>query len=238
MWLAMRCMIMSSATRLCPLEHDDVRVLAARLNVLLVHGLDGREVLCDDALERAAAVADVAAQDAHVGVGLDENFNVEHIAQGRVLENEDALDDDDLGGEDLNGLVCAVVVHIGVDGALNAAARLERLEVLNEQARFKGVGMVVVDLGALLVGLAVLPLIVAVVSDDGDGVAEMLLEMARERGLAGAGAAGDADENGAHRRDILPRCSLVCLYYKKRSGKLQGRSTVGEKNSSKKGKNG
>ena len=238
MWLAMRCMIMSSATRF---EHDDVRVLAARLNVLLVHGLDGREVLCDDALERAAAVADVAqgaAQDAHVGVGLDENFNVEHIAQGRVLENEDALDDDDLGGEDLNGLVCAVVVHIGVDGALNAAARLERLEVLNEQARFKGVGMVVVDLGALLVGLAVLPLIVAVVSDDGDGVAEMLLEMARERGLAGAGAAGDADENGAHRRDILPRCSLVCLYYKKRSGKLQGRSTVGEKNSSKKGKNG
>ena len=238
MWLAMRCMIMSSATRLCPpFEHDDVRVLAARLNVLLVHGLDGREVLRDDALERATAVADVA-QDAHVGVGLDENFNVEHIAQGRVLENEDALDDDDLGGEDLNGLVRAVVVHIGVDGALDAAARLERLEVLDEQARFKGVGMVVVDLGALLVGLAVLPLIIAVVSDDGDGVAEMLLEMARERGLAGAGAAGNADENGAHRRDILPRCSLVCLYYKKRGGKLQGRSTVGEKNSSKKGKNG
>ena len=48
----------------------------------------------------------------------------------------------------------------------------------------------------------------------------------------------DADENGAHRRDILPRCSLVCLYYKKHGGKLQGRSTVGEKNSSKKGKNG
>ena len=242
MWLAMRCMIMSSATRLCPpFEHDDVRVLAARLNVLLVHGLDGREVLCDDALERAAAVADVAqgaAQDAHVGVGLDENFNVEHIAQGRVLENEDALDDDDLGGEDLDGFVRAVVVHIGVDGALDAAARLERLEVLDEQARFKGVGMVVVDLGALLVGLAVLPLIVAVVSDDGHGVAEMLLEMARERGLAGAGAAGDADENGAHRRDILPRCLLVCLYYKKRGGKLQGRSTAGEKNSSKKGKNG
>ena len=115
--------------------------------------------------------------------------------------------------------------------------------MLDEQARFKGVGMVVVDLGALLVGLAVLPLIVTVVSNDGDGVAEMLLEMARERGLAGAGAAGNADENGAHRRDILPRCSLVCLYYKKRGykkrgGKLQGRSTVGEKNSSKKGKNG
>ena len=61
-----------------------------------------------------------------------------------------------------------------------------------KEAPLKGVGMVVVDLGALLVGLAVLPLIVAVVSDDGDGVAEMLLEMARERGLAGAGAAGDA----------------------------------------------
>ena len=164
------------------------------------------------------------------------------ILKSETVDGEEMLanvvDDDDLGGEDLDGFVRAVVVHIGVDGALDAAARLESLEVLDEQARFKGVGMVVVDLGALLVGLAVLPLIVAAVSDDGDGVAEMLLEMARERGLAGAGAAGDADENGAHRRDILPRCSLVCLYYKKRSGKLQGRSTVGEKNSSKKGKNG
>ena len=41
-------------------EHDDVGILAARLNKLLVHGLDRREVLRDDAFKRAAAVAHVA----------------------------------------------------------------------------------------------------------------------------------------------------------------------------------
>lgn len=58
-------------------KHNDIGILAARLDELLVHGLDGRQILRDDALERAAAVAHVAqraAQNAHVGVGLDKNF--------------------------------------------------------------------------------------------------------------------------------------------------------------------
>ena len=42
------------------LEHDDVGILAAWLDKLLVHGLDCREVLRDDAFKRAAAVAHVA----------------------------------------------------------------------------------------------------------------------------------------------------------------------------------
>ena len=61
---------------------------------------------------------------------------------------------------------------------------LELLEVFDEQVRIKSVGVVVVDLGALFIGLADLTFIIAVVSNNGDGIAEMLLEMARERGLA------------------------------------------------------
>ena len=98
--------------------------------------------------------------------------------------------------------------------------------------------MVVVEALALFQGQVVVLRVVVVVREDADVLAELFHEAADQGGLAGAGAAGNADENGAHRRDILPRCSLVCLYYKKRGGKLQGRSTVGEKNSSKKGKNG
>ena len=111
-------------------EDDDVGVLAARLNELLVHGLDGRQVLRDDALKRAAAVAHVAqraAQDANIGVGLDEDLDVEHFAQPRVLENEDALDDDDLARLDELGLIRALVVGVGVDGAADGLARLELL---------------------------------------------------------------------------------------------------------------
>lgn len=61
-------------------KHNDIGILAARLNELLVHGLDGRQILRDDALKRAAAVAHVAqraAQNANIGVGLDEDLDVE-----------------------------------------------------------------------------------------------------------------------------------------------------------------
>ena len=46
------------------LEHDDVGILAAWLDKLLVHGLDRREVLRDDAFKRAAAVASAFALSA------------------------------------------------------------------------------------------------------------------------------------------------------------------------------
>ena len=111
-------------------EDDDIGILAARLNELLVHGLDGRQILCDDALERAAAVAHVAqraAQNANIGVGLDEDLDVKHFAQPRVLENEDALDDDDLARPDELGLTCALVVGVGVDRAADGPAALSSL---------------------------------------------------------------------------------------------------------------
>ena len=157
----------------------------------------------DDALERAAAVADVAqgaAQDAHVGVGLDENFNVEHIAQGRILENEDALDDDDLGGDDLHSLVGAVMIHKGIHRALNAVASLQLLQVLNQQIGIKGIGMVIIYPCPFFIGLAHLAFIVIIVADDRDLRAEMLFQVPGQGGFAGAGAAGDADKDGTHGR--------------------------------------
>ena len=92
------------------------------------------------------------------------------------------------------------MLHIGIDRALDGAACLQFFQMLNQQIRIKGGGVVIIDSGALLRRLAVLPLIVAVVSDDGDLRAEMLLQMAGEGGFAGAGAAGNADKDGAHKQ--------------------------------------
>ena len=70
--------------------------------------------------------------------------------------------------------------------------------MLDQQLRIKGGGVVIIYLGPFFQSLAVLTLIVAVMADDGDFRAEMLLQMAGEGGFAGAGAAGDADQDGTH----------------------------------------
>ena len=84
-------------------------------------------------------------------------------------------------------------------------ACLELAQVLHQQLRFKGGGVVVVDLGPLFVGLALLALVVAVVADDGDGVTKVLFQVPGQGGFPGAGAAGDADEDGIHATFSLPR---------------------------------
>ena len=186
------------------LEHDDVRVLAARLNVLLVHGLDGREVLRDDALERAAAVAHVAqgaAQNAHVRVGLDKNLDVKHLTQRGILKDENALDDDDLARQNEFGFLGALMVGVGVNGAMNGLAGFELLELFDHQIRFESVRVVVVLLAAFFEG-KILVLIIAVVMDDADIVAEVLLQMLGERRFARTGATCNANEDGVHRQTL------------------------------------
>lgn len=174
------------------LEHDDVGILAARLDKLLVHGLDRREVLCDDAFKRAAAVA-------HVRVGLDKNLDVKHLTQRGILKDENALDDDDLARQNEFGFLGALMVGVGVNGAMNGLAGFELLELFDHQIRFESVGVVVVLLAAFFEG-KILVLIIAVVMDDADIVTEMLLQMLGESRFAGAGAARNANEDGVHRR--------------------------------------
>lgn len=62
---------------------DQVRVALGGLDVQLVHGLDGRQVLPFHGFEGPPALDDVAldpAQDAHVGIGVDEDLDVDQIA--------------------------------------------------------------------------------------------------------------------------------------------------------------
>ena len=166
-----------------------------------MHGLDSREVLRNDALKRPAAVTHIAqrtAQNAHVGVGLDKDLDVEQVAQRGILEDQDAFHDHHLARLHQLGPFGALMLRVGVDGTANGLARLQLAEVLHHQIGVKRVGMVVVLLAALLKG-AVLTLVVAVMVDDADVVGEMPLQMRSQRGFAGTGAAGDSDEKSAHR---------------------------------------
>ena len=182
-------------------QHHDVRVFPGGLHIHLVHGLHGGEILLRHGLEGAPALLHVpqaAAEDALVRIRLHEDLDIEHIPQGGILKDQDALHHDDPGGEDLHRPVGAVVVRVGVDRALDGPARLQLLQVPDQQIGVEGVGVVVVDSGPLLEGPALLTLVVAVVADDGDRIAEVLLQMPRQGGLAGAGAARDADQHGVH----------------------------------------
>ena len=121
MWARMRCMIISRATRLRP---PSKTMMSANLRLgstyLLVHGLYRGEVLGDDGLEGPAPFLHIpqsTAENADVGIRLHKDLNVKHIPESGVLENQDALYDDNLGGEDLPGLLRAVVLHIRVPGS-------------------------------------------------------------------------------------------------------------------------
>ena len=188
---------------LAALQDDDVRKFPAGLHVLLVHGLHCGEVLGDYGLEGAATFLHVPqgpAEDADVGVRLHEDLDVEHVPEGGVLEDQDALHDDDLGGDDLHSLVGAVMIHKGIHRALNAVASLQLLQVLNQQIGIKGIGMVIIYPCPFFIGLAYLAFIVIIVADDRDLRAEMLFQVPGQGGFAGAGAAGDADKDGTHGR--------------------------------------
>ena len=67
-------------------RNDQVGPAFAWFDEFEVHGAHGFQVLLNDAVQRAAALDGVAlqaSQDADVGVGIDENFDVELVAQFR-----------------------------------------------------------------------------------------------------------------------------------------------------------
>ena len=128
----------------------------------------------------------------------DEDLDVEDVAQLLRLEDQDALDDDDMARLDNDGFLRAVVLREIIDGAFDTVSFTQFLEVLDEQIRLKGVGVVVVDRLTLLEGQVVVRCIVVIVINHRDFVAEVVLEAIGERGLSGARAAGNADNRGFH----------------------------------------
>ena len=74
---------------------DDVGVALGGLDKLVVHWTHRLEVLRDHRAHLATALRDVAlepADEAHVGVRVHKDFNVQQLAQLRMRINQDALD--------------------------------------------------------------------------------------------------------------------------------------------------
>ena len=170
-----------------------------------MHGLDRGQVLLNDAVQTAAPLLHVphqTAQDALVCIGVHKDFVVEHGAQLRLHKGQDALHDQHRGGLDVLHLVAAVVVHIVVHRAVDGAAGLQLLQMVDQQGVVKGVRVVVVQLAALGEGQLVVALVVAVVGDQAHLVlAEALLQPQGEGGLAAAGTACDANDQIVHIHD-------------------------------------
>jgi len=173
-----------------------------------VHRLDRREVLVDDRVDRAAALFDVAADpaaQAHVGGGVHEDLDVHLGAELRVLEDQDALDHDDLARLDAQHLVRPVVDRVVVSRALDGQALFELAQVFDHHVRVECVRVVVIEKAPLLERQLVVPLVVVVVAQNRDVVAEAIDQRPHERRLAAAGAAGHTDHNGIHSALLSPR---------------------------------
>ena len=80
--------------------------------------------------------------------------------------------------------------------------------MLQHQVRVEGVGVVVVQLGPLLIGHVVMGLVVVVVVDHGHVLAKGLDQSAGDGGFAAAGAAGDPDYH-----DVLHSSSSVACCF-------------------------
>ena len=134
---------------LAAVGNDDVGVPFARLDESLVHRLDSRQVLGDHAVQRAAALFDIpedAAEDALIGIGVHINFVIEQLAQFRLCEGQDALDDENRSRLDVLHFITAVVVAVIVDRAVDGFALFQFLEMLDEKIIVKSIRVIVVQL--------------------------------------------------------------------------------------------
>ena len=91
-------------------------------------------------------------------------------------------------------------------GAVDGAARLQLLQMVDEQGVVEGIGVVVVELAALGKGELIVALIIAVVGDEAHLVLpKQLLQPKGQGGLAAARAARDANDQVVHTPNILLR---------------------------------
>ena len=86
---------------LSALRDDHVGTALARLYKLLVHRFYGRQVLRYNAVQGTAALFYIAqdpAENPHVRIGIDKDFDVHQIAEILLNEEENALEHDNRAG--------------------------------------------------------------------------------------------------------------------------------------------
>ena len=168
-----------------------------RLDELLVHRLEHLQIAVDNHGDGASAVDGVAlnvAYEALVGVAVDEDAQVHHVAQALVEQRHDALHYYHRLRLYVYGLLLAVALQVRVRRLLDGAALAQLVNLLYEQFPVEGVGMVEVDGTALLFGHVRRVVIVRVERHYSHVVRRQCLNnLFHYRCLAGTSAAGNTD---------------------------------------------
>ena len=154
--------------------------------ILQQHALQGPAPLVHVPLDPAA--------QPHVRIGVHKDPDIHQVPQRLVLEDQDAFHNDDLPGDDADGLVAAVVLGKVVDRAVDGFATAELVQMEGHQVRFQGIGLIVVELAALLVGHVVVALVVVVVAENRHLSLKALDQVLHKGRFAAAGAAGNAND--------------------------------------------
>jgi hypothetical protein len=119
------------------------------------------------------------------------------VAQGRLDEEQDPLDQDDRPRLDPPGARGAPVADEVVDRDLHRPAGLERGQVADEELVLQRRRVVEVVAQEVLVALPLDVAVIAVLLEEGDALPPHRVEdRLGDGGLARAGAAGDAEEAG------------------------------------------
>ena len=181
-----------------------------------MHRLDRRQILRHDGLQRSAALVDVAndaADYAHIGVRIDENLDIAEVAQLLVLKDQDTLHDDDLGGLNPHRLIDPVMYRKIVDQSFDTLARRQTAYMLDHQIRIKRVRVVVIQLFSFLKRDFIVLLIIKIVAQHGDFIAEFLFDFLDQGAFAGACAACNPDDNDIfHNASPLSCCDMAPPY--------------------------
>ena len=85
--------------------------------------------------------------------------------------------------------------RIIISRALDGDALLEQAQMLNHHIRIECVGVVIVEVASLLIAQLVVPLVVIIVAQNGDILAESVLQRLYECRFAAAGAARNANDD-------------------------------------------
>jgi len=178
-------------------RHDHVGVPLARLDELQMHRLHGREILLDHVVERASAymrVALDAPDEPHIGLGIDEHLHIAQLAQPLIDEQQNPVDDDDIGRLDARVLARPEVRDEIIFRLVDRVPRAKCFEMLAEEVEVERIGMVPVQLPALIERQrSEIPVIRIHVDERDRRCRQQVGDVARDGGFPRPGSSGDPD---------------------------------------------
>src|SRR5450830_1135842 len=206
-----------------PFGNDEVRISLGRLHKLEMHRPDDVHVLRNDGFDRTAPLARVpqeAADKPDVSVRVDVELDVQQVAQRRVLQHQDTLEDDDGLRFDVVGPRLAIIASIAVNGHVDRFAAYQTLKMVDEQVVVIGAGVIIVDAALLLDGHTVEVPVVRILLEKDDRLCGLVHDLLGDGGLARPGTAGDANKDGAcHVNGLRQDTAGYCEHARRRSAR-------------------